>query len=55
MLIEKGVATLRMLSEKLDTRKTPPPAFKMVVVGEGDFAYKRPDGIIVCPIGALHP
>ena len=54
-LIEKGAATLRTLAEKLDTQRTPPPAFKMVVVGEGDFAYQRTDGIVVCPIGALRP
>ena len=30
-------------------------AFKMVVTATGDFAYQRPDGIIVCPIGCLKP
>ena len=54
-MIEKDVSTLRMLSKKHDTRKAPPLAFKLVVVGEWDFAYKRSDGIIVCPIGALRP
>ena len=52
-LIEKGAATLSALAEKLDTRRTPPPAFRMIVVGEGDFAYQRTDGIVVCPIGCL--
>lgn len=52
-LIEKGAATLKTLAEKLDTRRIPSPAFRMIVVGEGDFAYRRADGIIVCPIGCL--
>ena len=30
-------------------------AFKMVVTATGDSAYQRPDGIIVCPLGALRP
>ena len=55
VLIEKGAATLRALADKLDTRRTPPPAFMLVVVGEGEFAYRRSDGIVVCPIGALRP
>jgi hypothetical protein len=27
------------------------PSFKMIIVATGDFAYQRPDGVIVCPIG----
>jgi len=52
-LVEKGVATLNALSQKLATAK--PAAFKMVLVGDGDFAYRRKDGIVVCPLGALCP
>jgi len=52
-LVEKGVATLNALSQKLATAK--PPAFKMVLVADGDFAYCRQDGVIVCPLGALCP
>ena len=29
------------------------PSFKMVLTGTGDYAYRRRDGIVVVPIGAL--
>ena len=54
-LIEKGVKTLNALAAKIDTTRMPPPSFRMVVVADGDFAYRRKDGIVVCPIGALRP
>lgn len=54
-LIEKGVKTLGALSAKIDTTRMPSPSFRMVLVADGDFAYRREDGIIVCPIGALRP
>ena len=55
-LIEKGVKTLNALSAKIDTKRMPPPSFRMVLVADGDFAYRRKeDGIIVCPIGCLRP
>ena len=54
-LVEKGVKTLDSLSAKLDTTRMPPPSFRMVLVATGDFAYRREDGIIVCPIGCLRP
>ena len=54
-LIEKGAKTLDSLSAKIDTTRMPPPSFRMVLVADGGFAYRREDGIIVCPIGALKP
>ena len=54
-LIEKGVKTLDALSAKIDTTRMPSPSFRMVLVADGGFAYRREDGIIVCPIGALRP
>ena len=54
-LIEKGVATLNRLSAKIDDGKMKKPSFQMVLTAVGDFAYRRKDGIIVCPIGALRP
>ena len=55
-LIEKGVKTLDSLSAKIDTARMPSPSFRMVLVANGDFAYRRTeDGIIVCPIGCLRP
>ena len=54
-LIEKGAATLNPLASLIDTVKMKPPSFKMVLTAVGRFAYRRPDGVIVCPIGALKP
>ena len=55
-LIAKGVASLSALASKIDTTRMPPPSFRMVVVAEGDIAYRRPeDGILVCPLSTLRP
>ena len=54
-LIEEGAKTLHALSGIIDTSRQGKVAFKMVVTATGDFAYQRPDGIIVCPISALKP
>ena len=53
-LINKGAKTLNMLAAKLDLTKMKPPRFKMIIVADGDLAYRRSeDDIIVCPIGCL--
>jgi len=52
-LIEEGAANLKALAQKIDTTKMPAPSFMMIVVGTGDFAYKREDGIFIVPIGCL--
>ena len=54
-LIEKGAATLKKLAERIDTVKMSSPSFLMVLTATGDFAYRRDDGIVVCPIGCLKP
>ena len=55
-LVEGGAASLNALYDKLDTSKVKTPSFKMVVVADGEFAYRRKkDGVIVCPIGCLRP
>jgi uncharacterized protein len=54
-LIEKGAANLRELAGKIDGKRMKAPRFLMVLVGEGDFAYRREDGVVVCPIGCLRP
>ena len=40
---------------KIDTDKMNAPSFLMVLTGTGDFAYRRPDGVYVVPIGCLKP
>ena len=51
--IEEGVASLAALAAKIDTDKMLSPSFKMVLTAVGDYAYTRPDGIHVVPIGCL--
>ncbi len=52
-LIEDGVKSLCTLRDKIDTGKMKSPSFLMVLTGVGDFAYRRPDGVFVVPIGCL--
>ena len=52
-LIEEGADTLNALSSLVDTSRQRGVAFKMIVTATGDFAYQRPDGVIVCPLSAL--
>ena len=51
--IEEGVKTLKELSGKIDTGKMKAPAFLMVLTGTGNYAYRRPDGVLVVPIATL--
>ena len=51
--IEEGAASLTKLYDTLDYTRMNKPSFMMVVVGVGQYAYQRKDGIIVCPIGCL--
>ncbi len=52
-LIEDGAKTLTALAELIDTTRMKAPAFEMILIGVGDYAYRRADGIYVVPIGAL--
>lgn len=53
-LINGGATNLKLLSDKIDTTKMKKPSFLMVLIGIGDYAYKRPDdGVLVVPIGCL--
>ena len=51
--IEEGVKTLNTLSNNIDVSKMDEPSFKMVLVGIGEYAYKRKDGVLVVPIWCL--
>ena len=51
--IEKGAETLKSLADKIDTDKMKAPSFLMVLIGVGQYAYRRPDGVFVVPIGCL--
>ena len=52
-LISEGAATLHSLEKIIDTERMNAPAFKMVLVGVGRYAYRRDDGVCVVPIGCL--
>lgn len=52
-LIDEGAASLIRLSETIDTTKMKKPSFLMVLTGVGQYAYRREDGVLVVPIGAL--
>jgi len=49
---EIAAKNLMKLEELLVAKKHPIPNFKMILTG-GEFAYVRPDGIFVVPIGCL--
>jgi len=50
--IEEAAKNLLKLKEKVNTDKMKEPAFLMIVTGT-QTAYKRPDGVLVVPIGCL--
>ena len=52
-LIEEGAASLKNMEAKIDTDKMNVPSFLMVLIGIGDYAYRRQDGVYVVPIGCL--
>ena len=52
-LIEEGAKTLKKLSDKIDTERMQKPSFAMVLTATGSYAYQRPDGVWIVPIGCL--
>lgn len=50
--IDEAAEHLKELANKVDEAKMGKPAFMMVLTG-GEFAYQRPDGVLVVPIGCL--
>ena len=52
-LIEEGVSNLIKLQNKIDTTKMNNPSFLAIIVGIGDYAYRRSDGIYIIPITCL--
>lgn len=51
--IEEGASNLMALARNIDTEKMPAPSFLAVIVGVGQYAYRRKDGVYVIPIGCL--
>ena len=54
-LIEEGAKSLKKLAGKIDTDKMQAPSFLMVLTGLGQYAYQRPDGVFIVPVGCLKP
>ncbi len=52
--IEEAATNLLKLTQKVDTQKSGSPKFLMVLTG-GKYAYTRPDGVHVVPLGCLAP
>ena len=52
-LINDGAASLTALASNIDTDRMPPPSFMAVIIGVGQYAYQRKDGVYVIPIGCL--
>jgi len=50
--IEEAAANLIRLSNKIDSEKMNKPSFLMVLTG-GQVAYRRPDDVLVVPVGCL--
>ena len=53
--IEEAILSLKKLASQIEQSSMPPPAFKMVLTGLTPYAYRRPDGITIVPIGCLKP
>lgn len=51
--IRDGADALKDLAGKIDTSRMREPSFLMVLVGVGQYAYRREDGVYVVPIGCL--
>ena len=52
-MIEEGADTLKDVLRRIDTNKMGEPAFMAVVTGTERYAYRRDDGILILPLGAL--
>lgn len=51
--IEQGAATLKKLRDRIDTEKMKEPSFLMVLTAIGKYAFQRPDGVYIVPLGCL--
>lgn len=52
-LINEGIESLKALAATIDTTRMKSPSFMMVLTAVGPYAYRRPDGVFVVPIGCL--
>jgi hypothetical protein len=52
--VDQGADSLRDFAARVDLTSCGEPAFLAVVTGSG-YSYRRPDGILVIPVGSLGP
>ncbi len=52
--VDAAAANLKRFSEQIDQQRSGSPAFLAVVCGKG-YGYRRSDGVVVVPVGALGP
>jgi hypothetical protein len=52
--VDAAAASLKRFSEQIDSQRTGSPAFLAVICGKG-YGYRRSDGVVVVPVGALGP
>lgn len=52
--VEEAAASLTKLIKKIDTSRAGDPSARVIITG-GEYAYTRPDGIHVVPLGCLGP
>ena len=51
--INEGAANMIELASNIDKDMMPGPSFMAVIIGVGQYAYRRSDGVFVIPIGCL--
>ncbi len=52
--VDRAAANLQRFVERIDCQRSGEPSFLAVVCGKG-YGYRRADGVMVMPIGALGP
>ena len=52
--IDEAAGNLLKVAKRVDEDRMRKPSFLMVLTG-AKFAFRRPDGVIVCPLGCLRP
>ncbi|MEN9540428.1 MAG: hypothetical protein RLZZ459_519 [Cyanobacteriota bacterium] len=52
--VEQAATNLKRFSEQIDSQRSGAPAFLAVICSKG-YGYRRSDGVVVVPIGALGP
>jgi predicted AAA+ superfamily ATPase len=52
--VDDAAANLKRFAEQIDSQRSGSPAFLAVICGKG-YGYRRADGVVVVPVGALGP